>query len=129
MTWTVPEGEIRLRFSPSGGPGGQHANRSSTRVEATWDVVTSPGVPDRLRRRVIDELGPVVRVVVDEERSQYRNREIAIERLRSRVAAAGREKRRRVPTKASAARKRQRVEAKRRRGQLKRFRRRPTLED
>jgi ribosome-associated protein len=129
MTWSVPEREISLRFTPSGGPGGQHANRSSTRVEATFDVTASPDMPEALRRRVIDKLGPVVRVVVDEERSQYRNREIALERLRARVEEAGRVQRARRPTKATRSSKRRRVDAKRRRGDIKRWRRRPTSED
>jgi ribosome-associated protein len=129
MTWSVPDREISLRFTPSGGPGGQHANRSSTRVEATFDVAASPDMPEALRRRVVDKLGPVVRVVVDEERSQYRNREIAIERLRARVDDAGRVQRPRRPTKATRSSQRRRVDAKRRRGDIKRRRRRPTTDD
>jgi ribosome-associated protein len=129
MTWSVPEREISLRFTPSGGPGGQHANRSSTRVEATFDVAASPDMPEILRRRVIDKLGPVVRVVVDDERSQYRNREMAVERLRARVEDAGRVQRTRRPTKATRSSKRRRVDAKRRRGETKRGRRRPTAEE
>lgn len=129
MSWSVPDREISFRFTPSGGPGGQHANRSSTRVEATFDAANSPGMPEALRRRVIERLGPVVRVVVDEERSQHRNREIAVARLRERVAVAGREPKRRRPTRPSLRSKRRRIDAKRRRGEIKRGRRRPSLED
>lgn len=129
MSWSVPEREISLRFSPSGGPGGQHANRAHTRVEARFDVEGSAEIPDELRQRVIDKLGPVVRVVVDDERSQHRNREIAIDRLRERVATAGRVERPRRPTKATRSSKRRRLETKRRRGDVKRGRQRPSADD
>lgn len=129
MAWSVPEREITLRFTPSGGPGGQHANRANTRVEATFDVKASPDMPEAMRRRVIDELGPVVRVVVDEERSQHRNREIAVARLRERVAAAGRPPRKRTQTKPSRASKRHRLEEKRRRSEVKRSRRPPSVDE
>ncbi len=126
MTWPVPEREISLRFTPSGGPGGQHANRSSTRVEATFDIAGSAEMPEALRRRVIDKLGPVVRVVVDDERSQSRNRAIALERLQARIDAAGFVERPRRPTKATRSSKRRRLEAKRRLGDLTRGRQRPS---
>ncbi len=129
MSWSVPEREISLRFTPSGGPGGQHANRSSTRVEATFDIEGSAEMPEALRRRVIDKLGPVVRVVVDDERSQSRNRAIALERLRARVDAAGVVERPRRPTKATRSSRRRRLDAKRRRGDLKRSRQRPSADD
>jgi ribosome-associated protein len=129
VSWSVPEREISFRFTPSGGPGGQHANRSNTRVEATFDVVSSAHMPESLRRRVIDRLGPVVRVVVDEERSQHRNREIAVARLRERVVEAGREPKRRRPTRPSLASRRRRLEAKRRRGEIKRGRGRLSSEE
>ena len=86
-------------------------------------------MPDELRQRVIDKLGPVVRVVVDDERSQHRNREIAIDRLRERVATAGRVERPRRPTKATRSSKRRRLETKRRRGDVKRGRQRPSADD
>ena len=127
--WQVPESEIEFRFVASGGPGGQHANRANTKVDATFRLDASTTMPDELRERVRSRLGDVVRVTVDDERSQLRNREIAIERLRGRVRNAGAvEKARRAttPTKGS---QRRRVEAKRRRGDVKRARRRPGADD
>ncbi len=127
--WQVPENEIEFRFVASGGPGGQHANRANTKVDATFRLDASMTMPDELRERVRSRLGDVVRVTVDDERSQLRNREIAVERLRGRVRNAGTvEKARRAttPTKGS---QRRRVEAKRRRGDVKRARRRPGTDD
>ena len=127
--WQVPENEIEFRFVASGGPGGQHANRANTKVDATFRLDASTTMPDELRERVRSRLGDVVRVTVDDERSQLRNREIAVERLRGRVRNAGTvEKARRAttPTKGS---QRRRVEAKRRRGDMKRARRRPGTDD
>ena len=127
--WQVPENEIEFRFVASGGPGGQHANRAKTKVDATFRLYASTTMPDELRERVRSRVGDVVRVTVDDERSQLRNREIAVERLRGRVRNAGTvEKARRAttPTKGS---QRRRVEAKRRRGDVKRARRRPGADD
>jgi len=115
--------ELQWRFGPSGGPGGQHANTSNTRAEVRFDIAGSPSLGPRQRARLIERLGPTVRVVVGDARSQARNRELALERLRSRLAEALRVQRRRVPTKPSAAARRSRIEAKRRRGELKRRRR------
>lgn len=128
-TWEVPEGEIEFRFLASGGPGGQHANRSNTKVDAVWRPGDSASVPDHLRERIIDRLGETVRVTVDDERSQLRNREIAVERLRGRVRNATVVERSRRPTKATRASKRRRVDTKRRRGDLKRSRRKPGFDD
>lgn len=128
-TWEVPEGEIEFRFLASGGPGGQHANRSNTKVDAVWRPGDSSSVPDHLRERIIDRLGETVRVTVDDERSQLRNREIAVERLRGRVRNATVVERSRRPTKATRASKRRRVDTKRRRGDLKRSRRKPGFDD
>lgn len=125
----LQEKDISFRFTPSGGPGGQHANRSHTRVEASFDVEAAVGMPEPMRSRVLERLGPVVRVVVDDERSQHRNREIAVQRLRERIDAAGRVRRARRPTKPTGGSRRRRVEEKRRRGELKRDRRRPSLDD
>lgn len=127
--WQVPENEIEFRFTASGGPGGQHANRSNTKVIAVWRPADSATLPDRLRPRIIDRLGDVVRVAVEDERSQTRNREIAVERLRGRVANALVVERRRRPTKATRASKRRRVDTKRRRGEVKRGRQKPRLDD
>jgi ribosome-associated protein len=129
-TCAIPLDELEWRFSGSGGPGGQHANTSNTRVELRFDVAGSPSLGPRQRERVLERLGPVVRVVVADTRSQARNRELALERLRERLAAALRTPRARRPTAPSAAARRRRVDAKRRRGQLKRQRRtRPEMEE
>jgi ribosome-associated protein len=129
-TSAIPLDELEWRFSGSGGPGGQHANTSNTRVELVFDVARSPSLGPRERALLLERLGPVVRVVVSDTRSQARNRELALERLRERLAAALRRPRPRRPTTPSPATRRRRVEIKRRRGELKRQRRaRPEFED
>lgn len=129
-TCAIPLDELEWRFSGSGGPGGQHANTSNTRVEVRFDVAGSPSLGPRERALLLERLGPVVRVVAADSRSQARNRELALERLRDRLASALRTPRARRPTAPSKAARRRRVDAKRRRGQLKRQRRtRPELED
>jgi ribosome-associated protein len=128
-TCTIPLSEIEWRFTPSGGPGGQHANRSNTRVEARFDIAGSPSLGPRQRARLVDRLGEVVRVVADDERSQARNRQLALDRLRSRLAAALKQDKPRRPTKASEASKRRRIDAKRQRSETKRQRRRPTADE
>jgi ribosome-associated protein len=129
-TCAIPVDELEWRFSGSGGPGGQHANTSNTRVELVFDVARSPSLGPRERALLLERLGPVVRVVVSDTRSQARNRELALERLRERLAATLRRPRPRRPTAPSAATGRRRVESKRRRGELKRQRRaRPEFED
>ncbi len=127
--WAVPEAEIEVRFTTSGGPGGQHANRSNTKVIAVWRPDTSPSIPPAVRARVMERLGDAVRVAVDDERSQSRNREIAVERIRARVASALVVERPRRPTKATRASKRRRVDAKRQRGEVKRGRQKPQIDD
>lgn len=127
--WSVPESEIEFRFTASGGPGGQHANRSNTKVIAVWRPEESASIPEALRSRVLDRLGDMVRVAVDDERSQLRNREIAVERLRGRVANALVVERARRPTRATRASKRRRMDAKRQRGEIKRGRQKPRLDD
>jgi ribosome-associated protein len=117
--------ELTFRVSRSSGPGGQHAQKSSTRVEALFDVEASEGLSDPERRRVLARLGPVVRSVAQDERSQLRNRELAAGRIIEQVADAARPRRRRratVPTKGS---REQRLEDKRRQSELKRLRRAP----
>src|SRR5437868_15243654 len=84
----IPLDELECRFSASGGPGGQHANRSNTRAEVRFDIASSPSLGPRQRARLLERFGPVVRVVVDAERSQLRNRSLAQERLAARLAAA-----------------------------------------
>jgi ribosome-associated protein len=125
----IPDSELSVRFAPSGGPGGQHANRSNTRVELSWRVEDSSVLSDGDRQLLLKILGPVVRIVVDDERSQLRNRDLAERRLGDRVAAALVRPKRRRPTKPSRSAKRRRVEGKRQRGELKQQRRRPRRDD
>ena len=117
--------EIELRVSRSSGPGGQHANKAETRVEALFDVEASTSLSDTQKRRVLGKLGPVARAVAQDERSQARNRELAVERLVARLAHALRVERRRVPTKPSAAARERRLEAKKHRANVKRGRAAP----
>jgi ribosome-associated protein len=122
---SIPRSEIELRFSRSSGPGGQHAQKSDTRVEAIFDVEASAALTTTQKRRVIARAGPVLRAVAQDERSQWRNRELATERLVETLREAlrvPRRRRRTQPTKASVER---RLEQKRRRGQVKRLRRPP----
>jgi ribosome-associated protein len=115
--------EIAFRFSRSSGPGGQHAQKSSTRAEALFDVEGSAALTEAERRRVLEKLGPVVRAVAQDERSQLRNRELATERILEQLREATKVRRKRRPTKPSTAAKEQRLDEKRRRGQTKRLRR------
>jgi ribosome-associated protein len=124
-TVTIPWGELELRTGPSGGPGGQHANRSHTRVEVRYEVASSAALGPRQRARVLERLGPVVRVVADDERSQARNRELAMERLAARLAAALHVDRPRRPTKPSKGAVQRRLDAKRRQSERKRSRAKP----
>ncbi|HUK45840.1 MAG TPA: alternative ribosome rescue aminoacyl-tRNA hydrolase ArfB [Gaiellaceae bacterium] len=117
--------ELRFRFSRSSGPGGQHAQKSSTRVEARFDVETSAGLNEAERRRVLDRLGPLVRSVSQDERSQLRNRELAVERLLEQVADAARPRRPRKPTEPTAGSRERRLDDKRRQSELKQLRREP----
>jgi ribosome-associated protein len=124
-TCVIPLDELEWRFSASGGPGGQHVNTANTRAEVRFDVAGSPSLGPRQRQRLLERLGPEVRVVASDERSQMRNRALALERLRSRLAEALRIERPRRPTAPTEAARRQRLEAKRRRGETKRRRGRP----
>lgn len=128
MTWQVPEGDVTFRFMASGGPGGQHANRSNTKVEATLRIEES-SMPGHLRARIVAKLGDSVRVTVDDERSQYRNKQLAMERLQERIDRAARVERPRRDTKPTRGSKRRRLDAKRRRGDVKRQRRKPGADD
>jgi ribosome-associated protein len=120
---TLPRSEIELRFSRSSGPGGQHAQKSESRVEAVFDVESSSALTERQKRRVLEKAGPVLRSVAQDERSQWRNRELATERLVEQLRSALRVERRRVPTRPSAAANERRLQEKRRRSELKRLRR------
>ena len=121
----IPRSEIELRFSRSSGPGGQHAQKSDTRVDARFDVLASAALTDRQKRRVVARAGPVLRAVAQDERSQWRNRELAVARLVESLREALRVERRRVATKPTRQARERRLEDKRRRGQIKRLRRPP----
>lgn len=121
--------ELEWRFSTSGGPGGQHANTANTRAEVRFDVAGSPSLGPRQRARLLERVGSEVRVVASDERSQVRNRELALERLRARLADALRVERPRRPTTPTVASQRERLDAKRRRGEVKRRRGRPDPEE
>jgi ribosome-associated protein len=121
----LPLAEVELQVSRSSGPGGQHAQKSETRVVAVFDVEASNALSDTQKRRVVARAGPVLRAVAQDERSQSRNRELAVERLIASLREALRVERKRVPTTPSAAARRRRLEQKRRRGEVKRLRRPP----
>ena len=123
---TLPVEEIQLRFSRSSGPGGQHAQRSETRVEAILDVEASSALTEAQKRRVIARAGPTLRSVAQDERSQWRNRELAVERLVETLRAALKVERKRRPTKPTAASRRRRLEQKKKRSETKRLRRPPS---
>jgi ribosome-associated protein len=124
----VPLSEIELRTSRSSGPGGQHANVTASRVEAVFDVEASRSLDEEQKRRISARLGPVVRAVAQDTRSQTRNRELALERMRARLESALIVPKQRRSTKPSGASRRRRLEGKRRRGEIKRARRRPLEE-
>lgn len=119
---SIPTGEIELRTSRSSGPGGQHANTAETRVEARFDVEASAALTATQKRRVVARAGPVLAAVAQDERSQARNRELAVERLVAKLADALRVPRRRVPTRPTRAARERRLDEKRRRGAVKRSR-------
>jgi len=119
----LPLAEVRFRFSRSSGPGGQHAQKSETRVEALFDVEASAALTDTQKRRVVSRAGPILRAVAQDERSQARNRELAVERVVAQLREALRVERRRRPTKPTAASQERRLEQKRRRSATKRLRR------
>ena len=122
---SIPRSEIELRFSRSSGPGGQHAQKTESRVEAVFDVEASSALTDRQKSRVLARTGPVLRAVAQDERSQWRNRELAVERLVEQLRQALRVERVRRPTKPTEASRERRLEQKRRRSEIKRLRRAP----
>jgi ribosome-associated protein len=124
----VPLSEIQIRVSRSSGPGGQHAQKSSTRVEASLDVESSTALTDIQRRRVVARAGPVIRAVAQDERSQARNRELAVDRLVEKLRGALAVPRRRVATKPGREARQRRLEDKRRRARTKALRRPPGAE-
>jgi ribosome-associated protein len=125
----IDRGELEWLTTRSGGPGGQHANTSDTRVEVRFDVTASPSLGPRQRARLLERLGPVVRAAAADSRSQARNRELALERLRTRLAAGLHVERRRRATKPTRTAKAKRLDAKRRRSEIKRGRGRPATDD
>ncbi len=122
---SIPLSEIAFRTSRSSGPGGQHAQKSETRVEALFDVDASSALTDRQKHRVVRKAGPVLRAVAQDERSQARNRELALERIANALREALHVDRKRVPTKPGKAAVERRLEQKRRRSQTKKLRQPP----
>jgi ribosome-associated protein len=123
---TLPVAEVELRTSRSSGPGGQHAQKSETRVEAVFDVESSSALTEAQKRRVVAKAGPVLRAVAQDERSQLRNKELALDRLVDQLRAALHVDRARRPTRPSKAAVERRLEQKRRRGETKKLRREPS---
>jgi ribosome-associated protein len=122
---SLPLSEVELRASRSSGPGGQHANVTASRVEAVFDVEASASLDEAQRARLLERLGPVVTAVAQDARGQARNRELALQRLAAKIAAALRVRRKRRPTRPSRAARQRRLEQKRRTGERKRGRRPP----
>jgi ribosome-associated protein len=121
----LPLSEVELRFSRSSGPGGQHANTSETRVEAIFDVESSSALSAAQKRRVVAKAGPTLRAIAQDERSQLRNRELAIERLVEQLRQALKVERRRIATTPTKGSRERRLETKKRRSQTKKLRRPP----
>lgn len=125
----IPLDEVSVRASRSSGPGGQHANVTASRIEASFDVAASQTLSDAQKARVAARCGPVVRAVAQDARSQARNRTLALERLAGRIERALEVPRARRATKPTRASRKRRLEAKRRAGERKRGRRRPAGEE
>lgn len=125
----VPDAELDWKFTTSGGPGGQHANRSSTRVQLSWNVAESQVLTETVRSQLLQKLGEVVRVDVDDHRSQLRNKDVASERLAEKIRLALVRQRKRKPTKPSKGAQRRRLEGKKQRSNTKKLRKKPTRWD
>lgn len=125
----IPLSEIELRVSRSSGPGGQHANKTESRVEAVFKVWESDSLGPVQKRRVDGKLGPVVTAVSQDARSQHRNRELALERLAAKLSVALKVEKRRVATKPGKAAKEKRLGEKRKRSDVKQARRKPSADD
>lgn len=121
----VPLDEVELRASRSGGPGGQHANTTASRIEAVFDVRSSQTLSDSQKDRIAARLGPRVTAVSQDSRGQARNRALALERLRERLADALKPRKKRRPTRPGRGARERRLESKRRQSQRKQTRRRP----
>jgi len=126
---SIPLGEITIRASRSSGPGGQHTNVTASRIDASFDIASSIALTDEQKRRLIARLGPRATAVAQDARSQTRNRELALERLRRRLSAALTVQHPRHATKPTAASRQRRLESKRRQAERKRARQRPTQHD
>ena len=126
--WIIPAAELQERFDTSGGPGGQHANRNETSVRLRFDVGKS-SLPDEVKTTLMNRIGAVIEVTASDQRSQSRNRETARNRLKERMEAALVEPKTRKSTKPTRASKTRRVETKKARSEVKKRRRRPTLDD
>lgn len=111
---TIPMAELSWRYSTSGGPGGQHANRSQTRVEVSFDIAHSPALGPIQRARLLARLGPTLRVAASEQRSQLRNRELALERLAAKLALGLQVETSRRPTRPTKSAQERRLDSKRR---------------
>ena len=135
MRYVIPEAELEFRASRAGGPGGQHVNKASTRIEVLWNVVQSPSLNETRRQRILERLAAridsegVLRVVAAERRSQLQNRLAAIARLQALVDGALHEPKVRRPTRVPRAVKERRIAGKQRRGQIKKLRGPPREED
>ncbi len=125
----IPAVELRWAFGPSGGPGGQHANRAHTRAELRWSPATSDVLTPHQRAVIIEQFGEVVIVTADDHRSQHRNKTDAAQRLASRLRDALHTPEPRRPTRPSRSARQRRTADKRRRGRLKQDRRRPGIDD
>lgn len=125
----IPVSELEWRFSASSGPGGQHANTSNTKAEVRFDIAGSPSLNEGQRARLVAKLGPEVRAVSQSERSQTRNRQLALERLSERIAAAMVVQTPRRATRATKGSKERRLQSKSQRSEVKRDRRRPSHDD
>jgi ribosome-associated protein len=125
----IPAAEIELRASRSSGPGGQHANVTASRIEAVFDIDASTTLTDEQKHRLRARFGPRVTAIAQDQRSQLRNRELAVARLQERVAAALRPRKHRRATRATKASRERRLTSKKRRSDVKRQRRRPGGED
>lgn len=128
-TVAIPLDEVVVRASRSSGPGGQHANVTSSRIEVSFDVEASAALDEAQKRRIIARQGPVVRAVAQDARSQTRNRALALDRLAARLAGALEVPRARRPTKPTKGSRQRRLDAKRRDAERKRGRRRPAADD
>jgi len=119
----IDRNELSFRYTKSGGPGGQHSNKVNTRVELTWSITDTVSFSEMDKELLVQRLGPKVRIVVSQYRSQKRNKDLALEKLISLVERNLKTESKRVPSKPSASKKKKRVDDKRKRGKLKRQRR------